>query len=298
MLSALPLLLSLPTASITLPKHSIPCSHVIFLFLLIRSSVVNVSDVLPSPVEVPANVYSTPQLQQMSKQEGLLLCPPGLCRVLQLVTALPSKQSACCRFRCGRKRNGTLMQADIADALIARGNVARAAIVLQRQARLFMREGWWDLAAAVLQRLLHCQKLLMQVSLWRCYTSSITHAPCIVDISLSHDSALTALLRTPHDSDLTAQLMTPHDSDLIAPLIAAHDLVLAALLIAPHDLALSALSMTPHKSVLAALLMALHDLCKCQRQPQHKLASGRCASYHLPAAVTWQGAVTGETDTR
>lgn len=57
------------------------------------------------------------------------------------------------------------MRADIADALIARGNVARAALVLQRQGRLFLREGWWDLAAAVLQRLLHCQKLLMQVSI-------------------------------------------------------------------------------------------------------------------------------------
>ena len=56
------------------------------------------------------------------------------------------------------------MRGDIADALIARGNVARAALVLQRQGRLFLREGWWDLAAAVLQRLLHCQKLLMQVS--------------------------------------------------------------------------------------------------------------------------------------
>lgn len=55
------------------------------------------------------------------------------------------------------------MRADIADALIARGNVARAAMVLHRQGRLFMREGWWHLAAAVLQRLLQCQKLLMQV---------------------------------------------------------------------------------------------------------------------------------------
>ena len=60
------------------------------------------------------------------------------------------------------------MQADIADALIARGNVARAAVVLHRQGRLFMREGWWDLAAAVLQRLLHSQKLLMQVSSLHC----------------------------------------------------------------------------------------------------------------------------------
>ena len=55
------------------------------------------------------------------------------------------------------------MRADIADALIARGHVARAALVLQQQGRLFIKEGWWDLAATVLQRLLHCEKLLMQV---------------------------------------------------------------------------------------------------------------------------------------
>lgn len=66
------------------------------------------------------------------------------------------------------------MQADIADALIARGNTARAAMVLQRQARLFMREGWWHLAAAVLQRLLHCQKLLMRVSSLLCSGVLIT----------------------------------------------------------------------------------------------------------------------------
>ena len=68
------------------------------------------------------------------------------------------------------------MRADIADALIARGNVARAALVLQRQGQLFVKEGWWDLAAAVLQRLLHCQKLLMQVRPHTVFDSSSTIA--------------------------------------------------------------------------------------------------------------------------
>jgi len=76
-----------------------------------------------------------------------------------------SGAAAACYTRCGRKRNGALMMADIADALIARGNVARAAVVLQRQCRLFLKEGWWELAAAVLPRLLQCQKMLMQVLL-------------------------------------------------------------------------------------------------------------------------------------
>ena len=74
-----------------------------------------------------------------------------------------SGAAAACYSRCGRRRNAALMRADAADALIARGNTARAALVLQRQCRLFVREGWWYLAAAVLPRLLHCQKLLMQV---------------------------------------------------------------------------------------------------------------------------------------
>ena len=80
-----------------------------------------------------------------------------------------SGAAAACYMRCGRRRNGILMMADIADALIARGNVARAALVLQRQCQLFLKEGWWDLAAAVLPRLLQCQKMLMQVALFMSY---------------------------------------------------------------------------------------------------------------------------------
>lgn len=76
-----------------------------------------------------------------------------------------SGAAAACYTRCGRKRNGVLMMADIADALMARGNVTRAAVVLQRQSRLFLKEGWWELAAAILPRLLQCQKMLMQVLL-------------------------------------------------------------------------------------------------------------------------------------
>ena len=115
-----------------------------------------------------------PHLEQMSKQEGSLVRDVIPNRPVQSTACgdCPAKQATHNQLaawsRCGRKRNGALVQADIADALIARGNVARAAIVLQRQGRLFMQEGWWDLAAAVLQRLLHCQKLLMQVSSLHC----------------------------------------------------------------------------------------------------------------------------------
>lgn len=101
------------------------------------------------------------------------------------------------------------MQADIADALIARGNTARAALVLQRQARLFMREGWWDLAAAVLQRLLHCQKLLMQVSslicCWLPMNPCSQHwwtLPIATSLMVAYDSVLSALLMAPHNSML------------------------------------------------------------------------------------------------
>lgn len=51
----------------------------------------------------------------------------------------------------------------MADALVARGDIARAALVLQRQCQLLVREAWWHLAAVLLPRLLHCQKLLLQV---------------------------------------------------------------------------------------------------------------------------------------
>ena len=81
-----------------------------------------------------------------------------------------SGAAAACYIKCGRRRNGALMQADIVDALLARGDIARAAVVLHRQCKLFLREGWWHLAAAVLPRLLQCQKVLMQVRSSRCFT--------------------------------------------------------------------------------------------------------------------------------
>lgn len=54
-------------------------------------------------------------------------------------------------------------RADVANALMARGDTARAALVLQRQCQLLVREAWWQLAAIMLPRLLQCQKLLLQV---------------------------------------------------------------------------------------------------------------------------------------
>ncbi len=96
-----------------------------------------------------------------------------------------SGAAAACYTRCGRKRNGALMMPDIADALMARGNVARAAVVLQRQCRLFLKEGWWELAAAVLPRLLQCQKMLMQVLLLvKCFVCKL-HLDCITTVTAS-----------------------------------------------------------------------------------------------------------------
>lgn len=56
-----------------------------------------------------------------------------------------------------------MFRADIADALVARGDVARASLVLQRHCQHLIREAWWHLAAVLLPKLLHCQKLLLQV---------------------------------------------------------------------------------------------------------------------------------------
>jgi len=107
-----------------------------------------------------------------------------------------SGAAAACYTRCGRKRNGALMMADIADALMARGNVARAAVVLQRQCRLFLKEGWWELAAAVLPRLLQCQKMLMQVLL--CVTCFVCKS-CSLNVSLLTQSvAARCTESTPH----------------------------------------------------------------------------------------------------
>ena len=60
---------------------------------------------------------------------------------------------------CGRLRNAALMRADAADALAARGAHAAAAALYERQARLFLREAWDQLAALVLPKLARCQKV-------------------------------------------------------------------------------------------------------------------------------------------
>ena len=71
--------------------------------------------------------------------------------------------SATCYSQCGRVRNSLLMRADLADALIARGLHARAAVVIERQCRLILKEGWQALAALVLPRLLKCEQMLSEV---------------------------------------------------------------------------------------------------------------------------------------
>lgn len=68
------------------------------------------------------------------------------------------------RFHAQFDHKHVSFRADIADALVARGDVARAALILQRHCQLLLREAWWQLAAVLLPRLLHCQKLLLQAS--------------------------------------------------------------------------------------------------------------------------------------
>ena len=93
-----------------------------------------------------------------------------------------SGAAAACYSMCGRKRNAALLRAGIADALVARGKVPRAALVLQRQCQLILREAWWHLAAVLLPRLLLCQKLLLQVA--SCDTWSFTGCvPCHVAVT-------------------------------------------------------------------------------------------------------------------
>ena len=71
--------------------------------------------------------------------------------------------SATCYSQCGRVRNSLLMRADLADALTARGLHMRAAVVIERQCRLILKEGWKALAALVLPRLLKCEQMLSEV---------------------------------------------------------------------------------------------------------------------------------------
>ena len=51
------------------------------------------------------------------------------------------------------------MQADVADALAARGEHSAAAALYEGQSRLFLRETWHELAAVVLPKLARCQKV-------------------------------------------------------------------------------------------------------------------------------------------
>lgn len=69
-----------------------------------------------------------------------------------------------CYVVAGRRRVAALMRAEVAEVLVARGLVARAAALVEQQCRLFLAEGWPRLAAALLPRLIACQKALMQVT--------------------------------------------------------------------------------------------------------------------------------------
>jgi hypothetical protein len=56
------------------------------------------------------------------------------------------------------------MVCKVAEVLIARGQAAQAASILQRQARLFLGEGWLTLAGRILTDLQNCHATLYQVS--------------------------------------------------------------------------------------------------------------------------------------
>jgi hypothetical protein len=70
-----------------------------------------------------------------------------------------SAAAARCYSYCGRKRNAALMRADVADALLRRGMLREAATLFEWQALIFTHEAWHRLAAAVLPKLIACQKV-------------------------------------------------------------------------------------------------------------------------------------------
>lgn len=56
-----------------------------------------------------------------------------------------------------------MMVCKVAQMLVQRGQALSAAAIMQRQARLFLSEGWLRLGSKTLQDLLECHTLLYQV---------------------------------------------------------------------------------------------------------------------------------------
>ena len=88
---------------------------------------------------------------------------PCITLALQDLWVELSGAAGACYVAAGRRRVAALMRAEVAEVLVARGLVARAAALVEQQCRLFLAEGWPRLAAALLPRLIACQKSLMQV---------------------------------------------------------------------------------------------------------------------------------------
>lgn len=57
------------------------------------------------------------------------------------------------------------MVCKVAQMLVQRGQAASAAAIMQRQARVFLGEGWLHLGASTLIDLLECHTLLYQASI-------------------------------------------------------------------------------------------------------------------------------------
>ena len=79
-----------------------------------------------------------------------------------------SRCAAMCYKRGGRWRNAALLRAEVADALASRGSVREAVSLLGALAQEVLAEGWLHLAAALLQRLLHCSRPLTAVRCCPC----------------------------------------------------------------------------------------------------------------------------------
>ena len=71
--------------------------------------------------------------------------------------------AAACYTAAGWRRTGELVSR-LAEILAQRGQLAASVAALQRQARLFLSEGWLHQAARLLHELLDCQHLLPQVA--------------------------------------------------------------------------------------------------------------------------------------
>lgn len=81
-----------------------------------------------------------------------------------------SSAAALCYTSAGWRRTGELMVCRVAELLVQRGQAVAAANVMQRQARLFLSEGWLLLGTHVLRDLLDCHLQMYRVLI----TSSIS----------------------------------------------------------------------------------------------------------------------------